>query len=129
MNGDNPTKTAAWGNVIMLVGVVIAAWAFLIKPIEERVAHNDQTIAALGDKIEVLNAQIYLIREKVAADNSDRVAKEAEIETQFDADSQLRNIQFSDQQRLNAILWNALGTMGTYPTAPYFQPNISRRNQ
>jgi hypothetical protein len=34
-----------------------------------------------------------------------------EIETQFRANDQLRNIQFSDQQRLNSMLWNS-STLG-----------------
>ncbi|MDE2102845.1 MAG: hypothetical protein KGL39_36715 [Patescibacteria group bacterium] len=52
-----------------------------------------------------------------------------EVETQFNADAQLRNVQWSEQQRLNAMLWNAsaLGKLTPYPEAsPYYQPNISK---
>jgi hypothetical protein len=51
-----------------------------------------------------------------------------EIETQFRANDQLRNIQFSDQQRLNSMLWNSstLGEKTKYPEAPFFHPDISK---
>ena len=52
-----------------------------------------------------------------------------EIETQFDADAQLRNVQFSEQQRMFSILWNSskLGKLSPFPAGPYYQPNVSNR--
>lgn len=56
--------------------------------------------------------------------------KLAEIETQFNADGQLRNVQFSEQQRWNATAQNSLHELGgkipEYPTGPFYQPNISQ---
>jgi hypothetical protein len=53
-----------------------------------------------------------------------------EIETQFRASDQIRNTQWSEQQRLNALLWNSgkLGQVAQYPTGPFFQPNVSKRD-
>jgi hypothetical protein len=52
-----------------------------------------------------------------------------EVETQFDADAQLRNAQIAQQERLDAILWNssALGKLTQYPGAPYTQPDIAAK--
>lgn len=53
-----------------------------------------------------------------------------EVETQFNADAQLRNIQFAQQQRKNAELQNALHELGAkmpaYPDGPFYHPNISK---
>jgi polyisoprenoid-binding protein YceI len=57
--------------------------------------------------------------------------KFTEVETQFNADGQVRNIQFSDQQRINGIMWNSVSALGgkmpDYPRAPFFQPNVSQQ--
>jgi hypothetical protein len=57
--------------------------------------------------------------------------KFTEVETQFNADSQLRNVQFSDQQRINSAMWNSLHDLGgkipEYPKGPFYQPNVSKR--
>lgn len=52
-----------------------------------------------------------------------------EIETQFNAEAQLHNVQFAEQQRLNALLWNSssLGKITKFPEQPYFHPNISQK--
>jgi hypothetical protein len=74
---------------------------------------------------------ITKIQTDLASDHSERIAKETEIETQFNADNQLRNVQFSDQQRMNSNFQNALNTLGAkmpeYPRGPWFQPNISQQ--
>lgn len=52
-----------------------------------------------------------------------------EVETQFNAEAQIRNVQWSEQQLINAEIWNAtaLGKLTPYPeAAPYYQPNISK---
>jgi hypothetical protein len=68
---------------------------------------------------------------EIASNHSERIAKETEIETQFNADGQLRNVQFSEQQRTNSNLQNALNSLGAkmpeYPRSPFFQPNISQQ--
>lgn len=56
--------------------------------------------------------------------------KFTEVETQFSAGDQLRNVQFSDQQRKNSELQNSIRDLGgklpEYPHGPFFQPNISQ---
>lgn len=55
----------------------------------------------------------------------------SEVETQFNADAQLRNVQWSEQQRMNALLWNSgpLGKVAQYPSAPFYQPNVLQKGQ
>lgn len=59
--------------------------------------------------------------------------KFAEVETQFNADGQLRNLQFSEQQRMNAMHQNSLRELGAkapdYPQNPFYQPNISQHTK
>jgi hypothetical protein len=78
-------------------------------------------------------ASISKIQTDLAADHAERIAKETEIETQFNADNQLRNVQFSDQQRINSNFQNALSGLGAkmpeYPSNPFFQPNISQQQK
>lgn len=54
-------------------------------------------------------------------------AKLAEVETQFRADAQARNVQFAEQQRMNNILMQlAQGVHPIiYPTSPYYMPSIA----
>jgi hypothetical protein len=87
--------------------------------------------ANLNTIVREIQKELATMQADVATNHSERLAKEIEIETQFNADNQLRNIQFSDQQRINAMLFNALSAMGAkmpeYPRAPFFQPNISQQ--
>lgn len=66
-----------------------------------------------------------------AGDHAERVANEREIETQFDADGQLRNVQWATTQRRLNDYQNTLADMGAkWPHAasgPYFEPNIAHR--
>ena len=82
----------------------------------------------LNKVVDSLKDKISTLATAQAADHADRSAHETEIETQFDADNQLRNIQFADQQRVNHTLWEQhKKTLGTYPDAPFYFPNISLR--
>lgn len=53
-----------------------------------------------------------------------------EVETQFNADAQLRNVQWSEAKRNEIMFSQALHDMGAsfpvFPTGPAFQPNISK---
>lgn len=88
------------------------------------------------DDRNVLNRRVDQLTDKVSqmattlnTEIATRTAHEVEIETQFDADSQLRNTQFANQQRMNAIIWNQnKDKLGEYPAVPSFFPNISKRN-
>lgn len=96
---------------------------------------TSQNQASLDDRSQLNKALLEVQRlatanqAAISTEITERSANEREIETQFDADGQLRNLQFVEQQRLNAILWNMNSNhMGAYPTAPFFMPNISSRN-
>lgn len=53
------------------------------------------------------------------------VAKLAEVETQFRANDQSRNVQFAEQQRMNSIIMQLTKSGIVYPTAPYSFPAIA----
>jgi len=78
--------------------------------------------------VAAVSTPIILMYSKVNAMEVEMTKKFEEVETQFRALDQTRNIQFSDQQRINALIWNAteLGKHTPYPSGPFFQPNISK---
>lgn len=81
--------------------------------ISERRA-NAAEIAANRTATQELKAQNMVIN-----------AKLTEVETQFRASDQARNVQFADQQRTNNILMQLTKSGVQYPTGPYFFPSIS----
>lgn len=84
--------------------------------------------SVLNKKVDILQDKYTALFSAENAHNSERVSHEVEIETQFDADSQLRNTQFAEQQRINSVLWcQHEKTLGKYPSGPFYFPNISKR--
>lgn len=83
-----------------------------------------------GKELEDIKSEAHTLAKEVTALSNSVLQKFTEVETQFNADGQLRNVQFSEQQRLNATHQNALHDLGAklseYPSAPFFQPNISQ---
>lgn len=49
-----------------------------------------------------------------------------EIETQFRASDQSRNVQFANQQRLDALLWEKTFAGSRFPTDAIYYPSISK---
>lgn len=92
-----------------------------VRRLDDRINSNDRVTA----EVEKEHAELA---NKFAAHESESRSKFTEVETQFDADSQVRNVQLSNQQRMNAIMWGHIPGMGTYPDGPFFQPNISNRH-
>ena len=86
-----------------------------------------------GTDIKQLITQVSEMARATTADHAARVANEREIETQFDADSQLRNVQWATMMRRQADFQNTLADMGAkWPHAaggPFELPNISNRNR
>lgn len=119
-----------------LAQLLIEVSALRIKNEEHEKALNvivAQNQRSMDDRTE-LNAKVaqnYANISKLQADLSSelatRLANEREIETQFDADSQARNIQLADIDRTIAIIWNKSDGLGSYPGGPWYQPNISAR--
>jgi hypothetical protein len=92
-----------------------------------------QQRADAAEAIKMLTASLAELSTKTNSWISESKQKSAEIETQFYLDGQARNLQVSDQQRLNSLIWNTLkdipgAKLSAYPAAPYFQPNVSRRS-
>jgi DNA anti-recombination protein RmuC len=84
-----------------------------------------------SDRIMRLEQGASELAKEVRGISSTAEQKFTEVETQFNADGQVRNVQFSDQQRTNAMIVNSIhdlgGKMPEYPSAPYYQPNVSQR--
>jgi hypothetical protein len=85
-----------------------------------------------AEAIKALTASLAALSNQANSWELESKQKSAEIETQFYLDGQARNLQISDQQRLNTIMWNAIkdipgAKMPAYPPGPYFQPNVSRQ--
>ena len=91
-----------------------------VKRLDERITVNDGWTKDI-------QARVVETEKNFAAYESQSKSSFREIETQFDADSQFRNIQFSDLQRKTNIIWDHIPALGAYPEAPFFQPNISNR--
>lgn len=65
---------------------------------------------------------------KLETDNQVITAKLTEVETQFSASDEIRNLQFADIKRTEAILWNSQHGVNEYPSGPYYFPHISNRD-
>jgi hypothetical protein len=85
--------------------------------------------AQLNKHLDQLSERVNNLGVDLTTETTTRHAHEIEIETQFDASSQLQNVQFAEQQRLNNVMWNQhTDKLGPYPNNPYFFPNISNRD-
>jgi len=97
---------------------------------QEADANSRTDRANISEILRGLEKDVADAKRDIASSRAERLAKEVEIETQFNADGQLRNIQFSEQQRLNSDFQNALNGLGAkipeYPKGPFYQPNISQ---
>jgi hypothetical protein len=85
-----------------------------------------------AEAIKALTASLANLSNQTNSWISESKQKAAEIETQFYLDGQARNLQVSDQQRLNSLMWNAIkdipgAKIPVYPVGPYFQPNVSKQ--
>lgn len=105
--------------------------------IEITAQHTAQNSQSLQDRNDMRAALVKLtdivadLGKAHATEHSERLANEREIETQFDADSQLRNVQWATMQRRLNDFQNTFHDLGAkWPAAsdgPYVTPNISNR--
>lgn len=79
-----------------------------------------------------LNDRVKTIEQKQADNLAERKAetaalaeRSAEVETQFRAEDRIRNVQFAENQRMIALLWNRAYPGVAYPGTAYF-PEIAR---
>lgn len=125
------------GIAIAIVGVI---WWIITAQINSISRSNEKDFASLTEIArqnsrinEDQTGDIAALAKALAADHSSRTANEREIETQFDADGQLRNVQWSTFMRKMNEFQNALADLGAkipHVTGnPYYQPNISNRDR
>jgi hypothetical protein len=92
-----------------------------VRRLDEQIKSERETVTLLWND----NKRLETIIESQKALTQ---SKFTEVETQFDANNQLRNVQFSDQQRINSVMWTHIPALGSYPSGPFSQPNISNRH-
>lgn len=68
------------------------------------------------------------LKQDLATEQTERVAANREIETQFHALSESMNSSLATLHRANAIAWPKIPGLGPYPTGPYVFSNISNRD-
>jgi len=105
-----------------------------VNPMRENVTYISADLNALRSDYRDTAGKLTELREKFTAAESERRANEKELDVQFNADSQMRNIQFANTHRDMSILWNAASkegaTLPPYPSAgPWFMPNIATKGK
>lgn len=122
-----PTLIAALMAIAMLVGaaykIADLQTQVTMSPVVAKAEVSERDRSSLHDGQEDNRKQIELLKgqQKVVT------ALLKEVETQFKAGDQTRNIQFAEQQRMNNIMMQmAQGKKPIeYPIGPYFHPSIS----
>lgn len=123
---------AAFGTIAL--AIVAAFWSQFSKissleyALVEIRTQNTRSIderLALIKEAEQARKMITDLQSQASRENAERSAALIEIETQFRSSDQARNIERSDQQRTNALLWEKIFG-GRYPSDTVFYPNISK---
>jgi hypothetical protein len=100
-----------------------------LTPVKEQNATSIKDRSDMHDVVMRHIDQIGTINSTLSSLTAGYDAKLIEIETQFRADAQARNIQFSEQQRQNQNFQNALSDLGAKmphaPTGLFYHPDIS----
>lgn len=77
----------------------------------------------IKDKVSLLQARIFEDAGNIRATTE----KLKEVETQFHSNSEMRSVQVSAQERQNAVMTNAIHSLGAtlpeYPRAPFYTPD------
>lgn len=68
------------------------------------------------------------LKQNLATEQTQRVAANKEIETQFHALSESMNESIASLHRANAIAWPKIPELGPYPAGPFVFSNISNRD-
>lgn len=82
-----------------------------------------------------LNERLRAIENAMSTNMADRKSVEAglkaslvEVETQFCASDQIRNLMHANDLRVQSVLWQHAGSLGDYPTANAYYPSICNRD-
>ena len=108
-----------------------AKYAEILPPIIQQNADSKRDRDDQRSRVDRLFDEVTKMQSDFASEHSMRTANEREIETQFDADSQLRNVQWATIYRRLNDMQNSISAMGgklpATPDGPYYFPNISNR--
>jgi hypothetical protein len=125
MNGNSEAKAMTAANwIALLVAFAVytgGAWALITSHIDSRVEPLKDKVIAL----EKLQEKYDVVLQQAASDHSERLANEREIETQFRASDEARNVQFATQQRMDALLWEKVFS-NRYPSDAIYYPHIAK---
>lgn len=125
----NPNWQTWIAGFAIMIAVVGGAYGIisgmLFQPLNRSVEANQTAIANIVTLDNSRQAQIYEVQTLVTQIQE----KLKEVETQFRGSDECRNIQFANQQRMNALIYNkAFKDAGlVYPDSPYYFPHISTR--
>ncbi len=128
-----------WRYGTIIIAVIGVIWWIINAQINASSRENERTNSTVRDMaasnttaINTLTQSSITVLKQLTEDHAARIANEREIETQFDADSQLRNVQWATIQRRLNDFQNTFADQGAkWPHIsgdPYFAPNISNRN-
>lgn len=144
LDSQRREKRSAWGWIVTACGsvgvaVCVAMWGAIkmqtdgtVSPIRSDVTYLLTTVSQLRSDRDSSIDKVADLNRQYAKSEAERKAKEREIETQFDAMDQIRNVQFANNERMLSIMWNSIdglgGRMGKFPSeGPWVMPNISRK--
>jgi ElaB/YqjD/DUF883 family membrane-anchored ribosome-binding protein len=117
-------------NAISTIATAITGYPEFKAQVTQQNSTSIQDRADQKIQLAHLEAAVSDLAKEVRGISSWTDQKFTEVETQFNADGQVRNVQFSDQQRTNGMMWNSLHDLGAhmpeFPGAPFFQPNVSQ---
>lgn len=103
-------------SVISVLAVLIAGgWVIIELKIENAVS------SATAQR----NEDLAALKAAVAANEALLSARLIEVETQFRTEDQMRNVQWAEQRRILALLWEKeFGSR--YPTEVQFYPSVAK---
>lgn len=125
-----PTLIAAGGFIMVILG---GGWAIIkmqtelaVAPITTQNAISIQDRSKINDTVTVNGNRISSVEAAIREQKSEFTQKLVEIETQFRASDQIRNIQMANQQRLNFLMWNKSNPDNLFPADSIYYPHISQ---
>lgn len=83
--------------------------------------------ASLSKDVSANKDAVAKLQTELASEVMSRTKDLTEAETQIDATTQLLLGEIAGLHRYNAVAWPHIPGLGSYPTAPFSQPNVSNR--
>ncbi len=115
--GGVPLVSALWFVITLQITSITA-------PINRDVSFLSGQQQSMATNIQQFFTQSAAAQSEFAAYKAEHGQKLSEIETQFRAADEVRNVQFAEQSRMNAMVGEAAGVK--LPQGPYYFPHIAK---